>query len=105
MVRTLEADWIDEASWFLAQTIDKLFIEGFRFTVEDAPELMKHFCFVGNTLYISCFEKPKFVLSYYCDSGRIRIQRINNLKAMIWGRQIKDYLQHKKQYTRRKKGE
>lgn len=85
-------DWIKQAGSFLAEFIDDLFLNGFRFKQEDAPKYMRHFCFKGNSIYITCFEKPEFVLSYYCDRNRIRIKSINSFKALIWGFIIKDII-------------
>lgn len=82
---------------YLAEKVDELFTDGFGFNPKDASKLMKHFAFVGNTLYILCFDRPEFVLSFSCNRERISIKMISKLKAIVGGGIIKDIC--KREYT------
>ena len=77
----------------LAKEVDDMFSEGFGFDADNKVHrsiIKACFVWIDNCLYITCFEKPKVVLSFCANRFQTSVKRIHDFKALIWGMQIKD---------------
>lgn len=75
------------ASNFLAECVDRLFIEDFGFDKSDPKlqRLMQYFVWIDNIMYCTFFKEPKFVLGFSGTPYGIKVQTISGIMALTWG--------------------
>lgn len=83
----MNASTIKSSGVFLANIVDDLFTESFDFKINDPKlkKIMSYFIWVENTLYLTFFEEPEFVVKFEQTVAGIKIYTVSHTMALVWG--------------------
>ena len=88
----MDVQAVEMSGKFLAEQVDKLFIDGFGFSPESEylEKAMSHFICIENVVYMTFFKEKEWVLKFTVTGIGIQVDIRHPLLTRIWGLMIKD---------------